>query len=59
MVHCVIAVEDKQRGREHFENPFYVSAAENSYAGEKSYKTGLPLSDKKNNINIYNKHHYL
>jgi len=23
-----------------------VSAAENSYAGERSYKTGLPLSDK-------------
>jgi len=32
-----------------------VSAAENSYAGERSYKTGLPLSHKKNNINIYNK----
>jgi len=25
---------------------FYVSAAENSYAGERSYKTGLPLSHK-------------
>jgi len=30
-----------------------VSAAENSYAGERSYKTGLPLSLKKNYINIY------
>jgi len=35
-------------------DPFYVSAAENSYAGERSSKTGLPLSHKKN-ITIYNK----
>jgi len=40
-------------------NPFYVSAAENSYAAERSYKTGLPLSYKKNYINIYYKNHYL
>jgi len=39
--------------------PFDVSAAENSYAGERSYKTGLPLSHKKNYNNIYNKNHYL
>jgi len=31
-----------------------VSAAENSYAAERSYKTGLPLSHKKNYIIIYN-----
>jgi len=36
-----------------------VSAAENSYAAERSYKTGLPLSHKKNYINIYYKSHYL
>jgi len=41
------------------QNPIYVSAAENSYAAERSYKTGLPLSHKKNNINIYNKNNYL
>jgi len=33
-------------GVENPENPFYVSAAENSYVGERSYKTGLPLSHK-------------
>jgi len=31
---------------ETLENPFYVSAAENSYASERSYKTGFPLSHK-------------
>jgi len=34
-----------------------VSAAENSYAGERSYKTGLPLSDtieEQNNISNIN-----
>jgi len=35
-------------GEKTLEDPFYVSAAENSYAGERSYKTVLPL----NKINI-------
>jgi len=33
-------------GYKTLENPFYVSAAENSYAGEKSNKTGISLSHK-------------
>jgi len=33
-------------GYKTLENPFYMSAAENSYAGERSYKTSLPLSHK-------------
>jgi len=43
MVHCVIALED------------YVSAAENSYAGERSYETGLRLSEKFVEQNYYKK----
>jgi len=31
-------------GYKTLENPFYVSAAENSYAGERCYKTVFPLS---------------
>jgi len=33
-------------GYKTLEIPFYVSAAENSFAGERSFKSGLHLSDK-------------
>jgi len=51
MVHCVIALKDWWRVRKLLCN--YVSTAENSYAGEKSYKTGLPLSYKFEEQNVY------
>jgi len=33
-------------GLKPLKNPFYVNTAENSYAGERRNKTGLPLSHK-------------
>jgi len=37
-------------GEKTLETPLYVSAAEKSYAGERRYKTGLPLRHKKSKI---------
>jgi len=53
----LIALEDYRRVKKPLKTFNYVSTAENSYAGERSYKTGLPLS-LKNKINISNTNHY-